>query len=154
MKIDYLGSINSKDGIVRTQGYFMLQTLTKPRTNRIPSLNSLRQSLFSISPAEATFARRGFQCNEAQTQQRLEQVGHTFLQGYHGAIAYDCSTPLIAQLNTVSPEWRGFAFEGAAMGLALLDGLIPWKGNRVSTFLGNAGANHTYSASRWSSSKA
>ncbi|MFP5271591.1 DUF1702 family protein [Coleofasciculus sp.] len=122
----------------------MLQTLTKPKTNRIPSLNSLRKSLFSISPEEATFARRGFQCNDAQTQQRLEKVGRIFLQGYHGAIAYDCSNLLLAQLNTVSLEWRGFAFEGAAMGLALLDGLIPWKRNRVEQFLGEAGADHTY----------
>jgi len=122
----------------------MLQTLTKPRTNRIPSLNSLRQSIFSIAPEEATFARRGFQCDDAQTQERLERVGHTFLEGYHRAIAYNDSHLLIAQLNTVSPEWRGFAFEGAAMGLALLDGLIPGKRNRVQRFLADAGADHTY----------
>lgn len=30
------------------------------------------------------------------------------------------------------------------MGLALLDGLIPWKRNRVQRFLADAGANHTY----------
>ncbi|MEQ9237418.1 DUF1702 family protein [Coleofasciculus sp. E2-BRE-01] len=122
----------------------MLQTLTKARTDRVPSLNSLRKSLLSISPEEATFARRGFQCDDAQTQQQLERVGHTFLQGYHSAIAYDDSNLLLTQLNTVSPEWRGFAFEGAAMGLALLDGLTPWKGKRVERFLGEAGANHTY----------
>lgn len=74
----------------------MLQILTKPRTDRISSLNSLRKSLLSISPEEATFARRGFQCDDAQTQQQLERVGHTFLQGYHSAIAYDDSNLLLA----------------------------------------------------------
>lgn len=113
----------------------------------------LRQRLFSISPEEATFARRGFQSSDAKAQQQLEQIGRTFLQGYHAAIALkaapkaiasDQSEVLIIQLNTIAPEWRGFAFEGAAMGLALLDILTPWKQNRVQMFLAGAGAEHIY----------
>lgn len=33
---------------------------------------------------------------------------------------------LVPELNLVEAELRGFAFEGAAMGLALLDTIIPW----------------------------
>ncbi len=117
-----------------------LRSPTKPLT-----LNqSFRQRLFSISPEEATFVRRGFQGSEANAQQRLEQIGCTFLQGYHAAIRDDRPEVLVPQLNAVEAEWCGFAFEGAAMGLALLDGLTPWKRNRVQNFLSGAGADHVY----------
>ncbi|HBY77208.1 MAG TPA: hypothetical protein DEG47_09470, partial [Cyanobacteria bacterium UBA11148] len=135
----------------------MLQTLIKSKIQNplaqrrvaqskinIISWQYLRQHLFSISPEEATFARRGFHSSNIQTQQQLEQIGHTFLQGYHEAIANPEPETLIPQLNTVTTELRGFAFEGAAMGLALLDILTPWKSNRVQMFLADAGANHIY----------
>ena len=41
-------------------------------------------------------------------------------------------------------EWRGFAFEGAAMGLALLDFLTPWRRDRIASFLRGTGDAHTY----------
>jgi hypothetical protein len=41
-------------------------------------------------------------------------------------------------------ERCGFAFEGAAMGLALLDFLTPWRRDRISKFLRGAGASHAY----------
>jgi hypothetical protein len=73
----------------------MFHTLIQSKINspdktskiNIISWKSLRQRLFSISPEEATFARRGFHSSNTQTQQRLEEIGHTFLQGYHGAMA-------------------------------------------------------------------
>ncbi|MDY6785181.1 MAG: DUF1702 family protein [Cyanobacteriota bacterium] len=108
------------------------------------SLLSLRQFLFSISPEEATFARRGFSSSDARTRQQLEQVGRTFLQGYHAAIAQPQPDLLVPQLNTIPLEWRGFAFEGAGMGLALLDKLTPWRCDRIQTFLNGEGNAHTY----------
>jgi hypothetical protein len=39
---------------------------------------------------------------------------------------------------------RGFAFEGAAMGFALLDWLTPWRRDRISKFVQGAGDSHTY----------
>jgi hypothetical protein len=122
-------------------------------TSVTPGLGWLRQRLFGISTVETTFARRGFRGGEAKAQQRLEQIGRTFLRGYHaaitfgtaqGAIAHDNPEALVPQLNAVEAELRGFAFEGAAMGLALLDYLTPWKRNRVQLFLTGAGANHVY----------
>ena len=116
----------------------------KSKIDIAPGLKSLRQRLFSISPEEATFARRGFQGRNAKTQERLEQVGRIFLQGYNAAIAHNHPESLIPQLNAIEAEWRGFAFEGAAMGLALLDYLTPWKQNRIPSFLAGAGADHAY----------
>lgn len=112
---------------------------------------SLCQRLFSISPESATFEQRGFQVSDTKAQAQLEKIGKIFLQGYHAAIAQE-TTPkvidqpenLILQLNKVETEYRGFAFEGAAMGLALLDGLTPWKQNRVQDFLTSGGKDHAY----------
>jgi hypothetical protein len=108
-------------------------------------LKHLRQLAFGISLEEATFARRGFRGNNVEAQQRLEQIGYTFLHGYHAAaIKNDEPQALVTELNAVAPELRGFAFEGAAMGLALLDYLTPWNRNRVQVFLAGAGAAHAY----------
>jgi hypothetical protein len=54
------------------------------------------------------------------------------------------SQDLVAELNSVDLEFRGFAFEGAGMGLALLDRLTPWPQSRLSEFLLGAGEPHTY----------
>ena len=100
--------------------------------------------LLSISSEEATFARRGFITANPKAQQHLEQIGRTFLQGYHFAIAMDRLEVLIAQLNNIKADLRGFAFEGAAMGLMLLDSLTPWQRSRCQNFLNSTGANHSY----------
>lgn len=104
----------------------------------------LRKNLFNISPEETTFARRGFRESTPQIQQHLERVGTTFLQGYNAAIEANRLDLLILKLKAIEAEWRGFAFEGAAMGLALLDTLTPWKRNRVEMFLEDGGRDHIY----------
>ncbi|BAY91348.1 MULTISPECIES: DUF1702 family protein [unclassified Tolypothrix] len=109
-----------------------------------PCLAGLRQQIFGISLKETTFAQRCFHQGDARSQQRLEQIGEIFLFGYHTALRYDRSEVLAHQLNQVELELRGFAFEGAAMGLALQDALIPWRRNRLHNFLAGPGAAHVY----------
>jgi hypothetical protein len=50
----------------------------------------------------------------------------------------------VARLATIDPAWRGFAFEGAAMALALRDRLAPWRASRFASFLAGPGAPHGY----------
>lgn len=107
------------------------------------ALGRLRQSLFGISCEEVTFARRGFRECGGKTQQQLEQIGYTFIEGYHAALADDKFAVLVPHLNTFEAEFRGFAFEGAAMALTLLDYLLPWK-KRLHAFLNGPGSAHTY----------
>jgi hypothetical protein len=47
-------------------------------------------------------------------------------------------------LNAVEAARRGFAFEGAAMALALLDRLTPWRTTRWQSFMTGPGAPHIY----------
>lgn len=107
-------------------------------------LAKLHQRLFGISPEEVTFKRRGFhECGPEQTR-RLEQVGRTFLSGYHAALADEAPEALALRLEEVEEAFRGFAYEGAAMGLCLLDQLSPWRRERVRAFLHGAGSRHPY----------
>jgi hypothetical protein len=108
-----------------------------------PGRLALRR-IFGISPRETTFARRGFRGGGPEVRRRLESIGSTFLQGYHMALEEDRLEALALRLGSDEPELRGFAFEGAAMGLALLDFLTPWRGHRLRTFLHGPGAAHTY----------
>lgn len=51
---------------------------------------------------------------------------------------------LAARLNQLDSELLGFAFEGAAMGLALLDLMTPWQKDRWLHFMQSGGAEHIY----------
>ena len=108
-----------------------------------PSLGRLRKFLFGISLEETTFIRRGFHQGEVKVRQQLEQSGRAFVQGYHLALEDDKFDVLVPRLNAVEVEFRGFAFEGAAMGLTLLDYFLPWK-QRLSTFIDTEGSAHVY----------
>jgi hypothetical protein len=53
-------------------------------------------------------------------------------------------TSLVSELGGTPNQFRGFAFEGAAMALGLLDYLTPWRRNRVKELLRSGGAAHLY----------
>jgi hypothetical protein len=67
-----------------------------------------------------------------------------FLEGYNAALEAGDSTALAASLEEYDAEARGFAYEGAAMALALLDWLTPWRRDRIASFLAGAGNPHAY----------
>jgi len=102
--------------------------------------------VLGLSPEEATFARRGFRASDASARERLEQVGRTFIRGYHAALEEGDLENLSSRLQEVEAESRGFAFEGAAMGLFLLDQLTPWRRDRLLSFLAGPGSPHIYMA--------
>ncbi|HEX6909104.1 MAG TPA: DUF1702 family protein [Longimicrobium sp.] len=104
----------------------------------------LLRLLMGIAPAEATFARRGFTSADPAVRARLERVGFTFLDGYHAALEAEDGHDLARRLDAAAPVVRGFAFEGAAMALALLDLLTPWRRDRIAAFLRGPAAPHAY----------
>lgn len=105
---------------------------------------AIRRRLFSIPVEETTYERRGFRGSKSDIRARLETVGKSFVDGYHGALESAASDALFARLDTVALEWRGFAYEGAAMALALQDFLTPWNRWRVDSFLRGPGDAHAY----------
>jgi enediyne biosynthesis protein E3 len=108
-----------------------------------PARQALRR-LFGISTRETTFSRRGFRGGGPEVRRRLEGIGSTFLEGYHMALEESRPERLELRLGSIETELRGFAFEGAAMGLALVDFLAPWRGRRLRTFLEGPGDPHAY----------
>ena len=104
----------------------------------------LTSKLLGMSPMEATAERRGFPLAPPAAQKRLETAGATFLQGYNLALRVDDLDLLGYRLEEVEPELRGFAYEGAAMALTILDSLTPWSQTRFRRFLDGPGAAHLY----------
>ena len=106
-----------------------------------------RQLVLGISPGEACFSRRGFRETDRPAQMLLEEVGTVFIYGYNAALCGDPSE-VARRLASVSPDLTGFAYEGAAMALCLLDYVqpTPRRGGRFQRFLNGAGAGHLYMA--------
>ena len=107
-------------------------------------MGSLTKWLFDISSRETSFERRGFRGGNAAVRARLEQVGVAFTAGYRAALEDSTHAALIPKLEASAPDFRGFAYEGAAMALGLLDRLTPWNRSRVAKFLAGPGGPHTY----------
>ncbi len=104
----------------------------------------VRRKILGISPDEVTFIRRGFESRHPLVRKRLEHIGLTFLRGYHSALECAQIEALVRRLDSIESEFRGFAFEGAAMGLTLLDYFAPWNGNRLQNFLRGPADAHAY----------
>lgn len=129
-----------------------------------PTLSGgLFRLLLGISPREVTFARRGFRYGRLVARRRLERIGAYFLHGYHAALIRSDPWDLASELDTVGREDLGFAYEGAAMGIAVLDHLwpwrvcgrpdpssgtagrqLPWTGRRLEGFMAGPGSDHIY----------
>jgi len=107
-------------------------------------LGTLRKLIFGISPAETTVARRGFSVKDEKIKHHLEKIGQIFVEGYHAALIDPNPTALTARLDDIETGFQGFAYEGAAMGLTLLDILSPWRQHHLRDFLHGPGAPHAY----------
>ncbi|HZU31574.1 MAG TPA: DUF1702 family protein [Candidatus Angelobacter sp.] len=101
------------------------------------------QRFLKIDSRETEFARRGFFCADATIRMRLEKVGQVFLLGYHAALQEKNQIALALKLEQVEQEFRGFAYEGAAMALALLNGM-GLRRNALSQFMAGPGRQHIY----------
>lgn len=103
----------------------------------------IRGALLGISDREVTFERRGFLDPGPPVREHLEAIGRRFVGGYMAALATDRAVPLARELEAVPPAYRGFAYEGAAMALALLDTLLPWR-SRLRELIAGPGDPHSY----------
>jgi hypothetical protein len=102
----------------------------------------VRRLLFGIPSAKAVFSRPGF---APEAWQRFEPVAHSLMEGYHATLEDPRLSALEARLEAVEPSLKGFAYEGAGMGLAALDAITPWKKQkRLNAFVEGPGAPHIY----------
>src|SRR6266571_4552884 len=89
--------------------------------------------LLEISPEATNFAVHGFHSGDPSTREQLELSASTFVRGYHTALASSSNAALASQLEQIDQGLKGFAYEGAAMALAMLDFFTPWQ-KRFLTF--------------------
>jgi len=108
-------------------------------------MGRLARTLFGISDDEVSFERRGFRGADEPQREHLETVGGSFVTGYRAGLAEDRLEALATRLDAVASDFRGFAYEGAAMALTLRDALRPWR-KRVPAYLAGPAAAHTYLA--------
>lgn len=108
------------------------------------TLGRLFHYAIGLSPKDAMFSRRGFNGGDPAVRKRLEDIGRTFISGYNQALGASELQGLADRLDLAEIELRGFAFEGAAMALALLDNITPWNTKRVQQFLVGPAARHIY----------
>jgi enediyne biosynthesis protein E3 len=105
-----------------------------------------RRRILTPNVSATSLAVRGFHVKSPAAQELLETIGRTFLDGYGYAAA--AATPRAAEepLEQVPGYFRGFAYEGAAMGFAVRDALPFGGGGRVAEFLAGRGRDHVYMA--------
>jgi hypothetical protein len=103
----------------------------------------LPRAFLKIAPEATNFAKRGFHSGIPSTREQLERSAATFVLGYNTALASKTNVMLATQLEEIDHALRGFAYEGAAMGLALLDFFSPWN-KRFLPFTHEEGNAHIY----------
>lgn len=107
------------------------------------TLGSLRRLVLTPSLVETTFARRGFPVVESDATRRLEAIPQAVICGFEWGIDMRDQWELERRLELVEPEMRGFAYEGAAMALTVLDAM-PGRGGRARALLSGPGVPHTF----------
>ncbi|WP_329107737.1 DUF1702 family protein [Micromonospora sp. NBC_01699] len=110
------------------------------------SYRALRRRILTPDISETKLEVRGFHVKDNESKEMLETVGRSFLTGY--AYAAEAATVAEAEerLEGVPTRFRGFAYEGAAMGFAVREGLPIGGRGMVSEFLAGRGDDHVYMA--------
>ncbi|SFP09500.1 Protein of unknown function [Amycolatopsis arida] len=105
---------------------------------------ALRRRILTPNVSATSLDVRGFHKKSPQAQELLETVGRTFLDGYAYAVEARDVAAAEARLEQVPTRFQGFAYEGAAMGYAMLDGLPLGGGRHVVDFLAGRAQRHVY----------
>lgn len=103
------------------------------------SLSRLRRAVMGVSDEEATRFSRG----DTPTWRHLKTVVRTAVSGYHAVLDGSRLDDLIPRLDRTPLELRGYAYEGAAMGLTGLDCFLP-TGSRLRRYMDGPGRPHIY----------
>ena len=103
------------------------------------SLGKIRKALMGVSYKKATSFSEG----NSPTWKLLEKSVLSAVAGYHATLESSKFEVLVPRLNEIELEFRGYAYEGAAMGLTGLDCFLPWK-KQLQAFLAGPGSTHMY----------
>lgn len=86
-------------------------------------LHKAKRQLMGVSDAQAV----GFSRGGTPKWAHLETAVRSAVGGYHTVLEDSRPHVLVPKLDEVELDWRGYAYEGAAMGLTGLDCFLPTK---------------------------
>ncbi|SFT36009.1 Protein of unknown function [Actinopolyspora lacussalsi subsp. righensis] len=107
---------------------------------------TLRRRMLTPHVSATSLEVRGFHKKDPDSCELLETVGKEFLSGYGDAVEVNSTAELKKRLEEVPEQFRGFAYEGAAMGYTVLDGLPVGGRRHLAEFLAGVGERHVYTA--------
>jgi hypothetical protein len=107
---------------------------------------ALRRRLLTPSSSATKLETRGFHRKSLAAQELLETIGESFLTGYGFAAEARTTDEVAGRLDGLPTQFRGFAYEGAAMGFAVRDALPIGGSGKFARFLAGPGDDHVYMA--------
>ena len=103
----------------------------------------LRTTLFGLGEKDLAACRVHWHDAPSPLRERLDAIVDSFARGYNLALASSGVAELVAGLEQHDPERKGFAYEGAGMGLAIRIMVTP--GSRLlDEYLRGPGDAHHY----------
>jgi enediyne biosynthesis protein E3 len=105
-------------------------------------LGTLLKPVFPLSAdsfPKMAAERFGAQEDMEKTWLTFEPVARTLVDSFYLTLDHPRHESLLPRLDATPPELRGIAYEGAGMGLMLLDSLFPYK-KRLPAFIHGPGA--------------
>ncbi len=109
-------------------------------------LRAIRRRILTPSDSATKLSTRGFRVKDQASKELLETVGATFLAGYGHAVEAKTTSDAEERLEQIPSQFRGFAYEGAAMGLTVMDVMPIGGSRRLAGLLAGEGADHIYMA--------
>jgi hypothetical protein len=107
-------------------------------------LGALRRRVLTPDVSAVQLQARGFREKDRASRDLLETAGRNFLAGYSWAAEATRPAGAEEHLETVPWQFRGFAYQGAAMAFALRDGLPFGAHDHVARFLAGPARHHVY----------
>ncbi|MCM2389893.1 DUF1702 family protein [Streptomyces albipurpureus] len=102
-------------------------------------LGAVMRPLFEVTPSDLPAVAVG----SGATAERLSRVVFTVTECCEVTLLNRRESTLVDKLDAYPEELRGFAYEGAGVGLAALDHLLPWK-QRTRRFVDGAGSPYVF----------
>jgi hypothetical protein len=115
-----------------------IPSIARPR--QVSDFSGLARSIwkvFKLRSSEASFVVRGFYPSRPAKREHLETIGRTFIRGYNAALEAQSASDPRQFVDTVGAELRGFAAEGASMGVAIRSSLSlsqTWLESAIGSF--------------------
>lgn len=102
------------------------------------------RSALRLDPGVTDFRARGFRTDRRPSHDVLRRHADAFVSGYNLTLHADAVPGLHNTLGDLPAQHRGFAYEGAGMGCAVLDLLTVSRGRRVGALLEGPGARYAH----------